>query len=153
MRTHAMVRMLVNIDVDDLDGAVEFYRRAFGLRPGRRLFDGQAVEMLGAPSPLYLILRPPGSIPSPGSAATRDYARHWTPVHLDFAVGDLEAAIERSRSAGATSEGGVREFEWGRIASMSDPFGHGFCLIQFSAIGYDAAQDVAAARATRQPQR
>ncbi|MGH8501644.1 MAG: VOC family protein [Gammaproteobacteria bacterium] len=32
-----MVEMLVNIDVDDLDKAIDFYGRALGLRVGRRL--------------------------------------------------------------------------------------------------------------------
>ena len=27
---------------------------------------------------------------------------------------------------------------WGRIALLADPFGNGFCLVEFSARGYDA---------------
>jgi hypothetical protein len=27
---------------------------------------------------------------------------------------------------------------WGRIAILADPFGHGFCVLQFSGRGYDA---------------
>lgn len=68
----------------------------------------------------------------------RAYERHWTPLHLDFVVEDLEAAIERSLAAGGLQEEPVREASWGWIAVMSDPFGHGYCLIQFSAAGYDA---------------
>ncbi|MFE3972286.1 VOC family protein, partial [Stenotrophomonas sp. YIM B13575] len=41
-------------------------------------------------------------------------------------------------AAGATLAQSVRERRWGRIAVLSDPFGHGFCLIQFSGEGYDA---------------
>lgn len=26
---------------------------------------------------------------------------------------------------------------WGRIALLADPFGNGFCLLQFTAGGYD----------------
>jgi catechol 2,3-dioxygenase-like lactoylglutathione lyase family enzyme len=40
------VDLLANIDVDDLDSAIEFYRNAFGLRVGRRFLD--FAEMLGA---------------------------------------------------------------------------------------------------------
>ncbi len=32
----------------------------------------------------------------------------------------------------------ARDAPYGRIAMLADPFGHGFCLLQFSARGYDA---------------
>ncbi len=48
-----MVRVIVSVDVDDLDKAVEFYCHALGLREQRRLFDGTAAEMVGASSLLY----------------------------------------------------------------------------------------------------
>jgi hypothetical protein len=35
----------------------------------------------------------------------------------------------------------VSESVWGRIATFADPCGHGFCLIEFSARGYDAVAD------------
>jgi hypothetical protein len=31
----------------------------------------------------------------------------------------------------------VLQRTWGRIALLSDPFGHGFCLLQFEGAGYD----------------
>ncbi|HEY6986285.1 MAG TPA: VOC family protein, partial [Rhodanobacteraceae bacterium] len=34
-------------------------------------------------------------------------------------------------------EGEVRTARWGRIATLADPFGHGFCLIEFLNRGYD----------------
>ncbi len=43
-----MVQLLVNVDVDDIERAIEFYRAAIGLHLGRRLFDGSVAEMLGA---------------------------------------------------------------------------------------------------------
>jgi hypothetical protein len=45
--------------------------------------------------------------------------------------------VARATNAGARLEGEVRTHKWGRIAVMSDPFGHGFCLIQFLGRGYD----------------
>jgi hypothetical protein len=27
--------------------------------------------------------------------------------------------------------------KWGRLALMADPFGHGFCFVQFLGAGYD----------------
>ena len=131
-----MADLLVNIDVDDLAKAVAFYRDAFGLDPARRLGEG-AVEMLGAGAPIYLLEKPAGSTAVPDTAAKRSYARHWTPVHLDFVVPDLDAALDRARAAGAQVERGIRREAWGRIALLSDPFGHGFCLIEFVGRGYD----------------
>ncbi len=131
-----MAKLLVNIDVDDIAKAVAFYRDAVGLDEGRRLGEG-AVEMLGADVPIYLLQKPSGSVIAPGTAAKRDYARHWTPVHLDFVVPDLHTALERACAAGARLELDVRTEKWGRIALLSDPFGNGFCLIEFSGRGYD----------------
>jgi predicted enzyme related to lactoylglutathione lyase len=134
-----MVSLLVNVDVPDLDAGVAFYTRALGLTVGRRL-GPTVVELLGATSPMYLIEKPAGSVPSPG-AAGRDYARHWTPVHVDVAVGDLDEALQRAETAGAARERTVETHAWGRIAYLADPFGNGLCLIQFSALGYDAIAD------------
>jgi lactoylglutathione lyase len=128
--------LLVNIDVDDLARAEAFYRDALGLEAGRRLGDG-GVEMLGASSPIYLLRKEPGTIATESAPATRDYARHWTPVHLDFAVADLATAIARAEAAGASREGDVRTARWGRIATLADPFGNGLCLIEFLNRGYD----------------
>ncbi|MRG96271.1 VOC family protein [Polyangium spumosum] len=135
-----MTNLLVNIDVDDLDRAIRFYTGAFDLRIGRR-FGGAGVELLGANAAIFLLVKPADHLPFPGSTSPRSYARHWTPVHLDFVVDDLDAALARAEAAGALREGDVAENAWGRIVMLSDPFGHGLCLIQFSAEGYDAIAD------------
>jgi catechol 2,3-dioxygenase-like lactoylglutathione lyase family enzyme len=129
--------LLVNIDVADLDAATDFYTRGLGLRVGRRL-GGSGVELLGLEAPVYLLAKPSGSLPFDGAIARRDYQRHWTPVHLDFAVEDIEAAVDRAMAAGATREGHIETHAWGKIALMADPFGHGFCFVQFVGAGYDA---------------
>jgi lactoylglutathione lyase len=131
-----MPQLLVNIDVENLEAGIRFYTSAFGLRIARR-FDG-AVELLGAEAPIYLLVKHAGSAPFAGASAEREYGRHWTPVHLDFAVEDLEAAIARAEAAGAQREGAMSEHAWGRLALFSDPFGHGFCLLEFTEAGYDA---------------
>jgi predicted enzyme related to lactoylglutathione lyase len=129
--------LMVNIDVDDLERAVAFYTRAFELRAARR-FGDDGIELLGAATPIYLLRKAPGSVATPASDARRDYARHWTPVHLDFVVDDLDAAVRRALDAGATLERAAQRAAWGAIALLADPFGHGFCLVEFSAAGYDA---------------
>jgi uncharacterized glyoxalase superfamily protein PhnB len=94
-------------------------------------------EMLGASSTIYLLAKAPASSASAHASLPRDYRRHWTPVHLDFVVDDIELATQRARAAGAELEGEIQSHKWGRIATMSDPFGHGFCVIQFIGRGYD----------------
>lgn len=144
-----MIAVLVNIDVGNLERAEAFYAQALGLHIGRRFGSG-GTELLGASSALYLLRKPAGSTPGDGVPGRRDYQRHWTPVHLDFIVDDLPAAIQRALAAGARLEGEMRTANWGRIATFADPFGHGFCLIEFIGRGYDeiasAPLDVHAAR-------
>ncbi|RCW68020.1 VOC family protein [Pseudorhodoferax soli] len=130
------MQLLVNIDVDDLARATDFYCAAFALRTGRRFGTG-GVELLGGTAPLYLLVKPAGSPAFPGATQVRDYARHWTPVHFDIVVDDVDAAVGRAVAAGATLEQAARSANWGRIALLADPFGNGFCLLQFLGRGYD----------------
>ena len=53
---------------------------------------------------------------------------------MDFVVADVEAATEKAIAAGAKLEGPVQSFVWGRQACLSDPFGHGFCLLQWQVV-------------------
>lgn len=128
------MKLLVNIDVDDLAAAEAFYAGAFGLRPARRFSDA-VVELDGAEVPLYLLRKDAGTAGAADSLRT--YTRHWTPVHCDVVVDDLEAALARALGAGARQEGTIREASWGRIVTLADPFGHAWCLLQFLGRGYD----------------
>jgi catechol 2,3-dioxygenase-like lactoylglutathione lyase family enzyme len=120
-RSEAAMDLLVNVDVDDLPKGIAFYKRAIGLQVGRR-FGSFAVEMLGASSAVYLLLKPDRTRPSAEADDLRRYRRHWTPVHLDFVVADIAAAVTRA-------------------TQMADPFGHGMCFIQFLGRGYDEIAD------------
>jgi predicted enzyme related to lactoylglutathione lyase len=133
------VDLLVNIDVPELEKGVAFYTRALGLTVGRR-FGDDGVELLGAVARIYLLAKAAGTTPAPG-ARPRNYARHWTPVHLDFVVPDVDAAVERAVEAGAKVDEPAQDRDWGRIAMLADPFGHGICLLHFSERGYDAISD------------
>jgi predicted enzyme related to lactoylglutathione lyase len=136
----AMSGLLVNIDVPDLARAERFYVEAFGLVPTRR-FGAMGVELSGWPSPVYLLEKPENSV---GAADDpRRYRRHWTPVHLDVTVDDLDAALSRALAAGARIESEVRTDVWGKIVGLADPFGHGICLIQFLNRGYDEVAEPA----------
>jgi catechol 2,3-dioxygenase-like lactoylglutathione lyase family enzyme len=124
-----VVELLVCIDVEDLERGIEFYTRGLGLALGARR-GADWVELTGARVPVMLIANPAGSRPSAVVATARDYGRHWTPVHFDFVVADLTAAVARARAAGATQEGAIEVRAWNSIAYMADPWGNGFDLLQ-----------------------
>ena len=130
------MQVLINVDVDDLDKAIHFYEAAFGLQVGRR-FGADGVEMLGGSAPIYLLGKAAGTAASNTTPLGRSYARHWTPVHLDFVVEEIESAVRQAVAAGAHLESAVSTRKWGRLALMVDPFGHGFCFVQFLGRGYD----------------
>ncbi|KAB2917033.1 MAG: VOC family protein [Hyphomicrobiaceae bacterium] len=128
--------ILINIDVDDLDRAIAFYGALLGLKAGRR-FGTFGVELPGGAAPIYLLVKAPGTVASPAAGEHRRYTRHWTPVHLDFVVPDLDKAVAAALALGAKQDDPVATHAWGCIAHLADPFGHGFCLIQFLGRGYD----------------
>lgn len=132
-----MPGVLINIDVPDIEAGLAFYARAFGLAVGRR-FDSGFAELLGLPAPIYLLENRAGTSIGPIGGDVRRYDRHWSPIHLDIVVDDLEVAMARVTAAGAVPEGQTRAAPYGKLALFADPFGHGFCLIEFNDQGYDA---------------
>jgi predicted enzyme related to lactoylglutathione lyase len=132
-----MAALLINIDVPALEPALTFYTRAFGLQLGRR-FGPDFAELVGAQAPIYLLVKKAGTPAMPGHQAQRSYVRHWTPVHLDFVVPDLQVALAHALEAGAKQEGAISDHAYGQLVLLSDPYGHGACLLQFNARGYDA---------------
>jgi predicted enzyme related to lactoylglutathione lyase len=136
-----MTELLINLDVPDLQRALTFYQQVAGLCLRRYLFDGSVAELEGAAVPIYLLHKTPGSQPVTGQTQRRDYAPHWTPLYLDLLVDDLDAALARALTAGATLERGPTDEPWGRLAGLRDPFGHGLCLLQWRGRGYDEVAD------------
>ncbi|EPC03064.1 hypothetical protein L861_22405 [Litchfieldella anticariensis FP35 = DSM 16096] len=134
------MEFLVNLDVDDLERAIGFYTAAFGLEVGRR-FGGDVAELVGGPTPLYLLAKHADTPAWKNAAQHRHYGRHWTPLHLDFVIDDIDMAVEAAVAAGAELEQPITTHEWGRLALMADPFGHGFCFVQFLGRGYDEIAD------------
>jgi len=123
------ITISVSIDVPVLAEGVAFYCAAFGLSRKSEPVPGVAV-LHGLNVELCLLEKPPGSKPSPSTLDRRKLERHWTPVHLDFHVDDLHAALERVEALGARREQVFEHAGHGRAAFCSDPFGHGFCLLQ-----------------------
>ena len=132
-----MPGLLINFDVPDLAAGENFYTNALGLTAARR-FDDDIVELTGCETPIYLIAKPAGSAIGPGGGDFRRYNRHWTPVHPDFSVAHLGDAVRQAIAAGAVQEGETLDLPYGRQAMFADPFGNGFCLIEFNDKGYDA---------------
>ena len=127
--------LLLNIDVPDVESGVRFYTTAFGLTVGRR-FGTDFVELVGWPATVYLLAKKAGTVGAGGDL--RRYERHWTPVHADIVVDDVDGAVTRAVAVGAKLEAPAKDTAYGRIALLADPFGHGFCLLQFNDKGYDA---------------
>ena len=124
-----MKTVSLSIDVPDVDTAVDFFVSGLGFS---KLRDEppKFVVLAAGTLEIWLLPRVDGSRAVPDSSISRTYKRHWTPIHLDVVVDDLQAALKRAIRAGAVQEGNVVSDEQGSIAFCSDPFGNGFCLIE-----------------------
>ncbi|MDB5796135.1 MAG: hypothetical protein JWP36_37 [Paucimonas sp.] len=129
------MKLLINIDVPDLEPAVAFYQAALGLTL-KRMIEGDVAELTGAAATIYLLQKPQDSVANASATAVRQYTRHWTPVHIDFVVEDIHEAAERAIRAGARQESACIEWMGSKCITFSDPFGHGFCLLEFEGEGY-----------------
>ena len=127
--------MIINIDVPELQPAITFYTAALGLQL-HRILDDDVAELVGASSVIYLLAKKSESITSTSSQEVRRYSRHWTPVHIDFVVDNLDEAVKRAIDAGAIQESEHAEWRGSKCITFADPFGHGFCLIEFVAETY-----------------
>ncbi|MBV9331624.1 MAG: glyoxalase [Alphaproteobacteria bacterium] len=119
----------LGIDVPRLADGIRFYSEAFGFELRAEPVPSVAVMRAG-PLTLCLLEKSTGTRPSPFGLGLRHYERHWTPVHLDIHVTNLQAAIARALEAGARKEQVFENAEHGSAAFMSDPFGNGFCLLE-----------------------
>jgi predicted enzyme related to lactoylglutathione lyase len=124
-----MISVSVNIDVPDLAQGVQFYSEAFGFQKVAEPFPGVAV-LDASGFEICLLEKAAGSSPAPDTDDTRRYARHWTPVHLDLHVDDFRAALAKALRAGARQEQMFESGQHPAVVVCSDPFGHGFCLIE-----------------------
>src|SRR6478609_10805140 len=122
------ISVSVSIDVPNLAEGIAFYCAAFGFSKKSEPVPGVAV-LHGLEIELCLLEKPAGSKPSPNTDDVRRFERHWTPVHLDFHVDDLQVALQRVEALGARREQVFENPEHGSAAFCSDPFGHGFCLL------------------------
>jgi catechol 2,3-dioxygenase-like lactoylglutathione lyase family enzyme len=123
------VKLEICIDVDDVDRAVEFYARGLGLAVAEHQRDWAQLR-LG--EQVFWIMK---IAAGPSGPVTRDYRRHWTPVHLDFLVDDVDEAVARALAAGGRLDREIsRQREPGNtradVANLSDPAGNGVDLVR-----------------------
>lgn len=123
------ISVSVSVDVPSLEEGVRFYAEAFGFNKVSEPVPGVVVLRAGA-SEICLLEKKPGSSPAPGIREGRHYGRHWTPVHMDFHVDDLRSTLAKAVEAGARQEQLFAGPGHPAVAFCSDPFGHGFCLIE-----------------------
>lgn len=131
-----MIKIHAYIEVTTAEAGIAFYCDGLGLTVRRRYSPGW-IELGGANMPVFLLADRPSTVDLGDRMAARDYERHWTPVHLDFIVEDLDAMLERLTERGGRLDRAVKRRDYGRIANMADPFGNGFDLIEFTGGGYD----------------
>jgi len=122
--------MLLDIDVHDLQKGIDFYCSAFDLNL-KRMLDSDVAELVGGSCNIYLLQKDEGSTCARPISDVRTYSRHWTPVHVDFVVDDLDRAVKRVIDAGAIRESECISWRGSKCVTFSDPFGNGFCLIEF----------------------
>ena len=124
-----MLSVSVSIDVPDMAKGLRFYADAFGFSKISEPYPGIAVLRAGNMT-ITLLEKREQTKPSPNTRDVRHYDRHWTPVHLDIHVEDLNVALDRATKAGAIREQFFENPEHGSAAFCSDPFGNGFCLLE-----------------------
>ncbi|HVX99850.1 MAG TPA: VOC family protein [Pseudorhodoplanes sp.] len=125
MSREGTVSVSESVDVPSLEEGIRFYAAAFGFEVTGRPVPEVAV-LKAVNTTLCLLEKKAGTRRSPRAADVRRYDRHWTPVHLDLHVGDLDAALARALAVGANQEQVFRDAEHGSAAFCSGPF----CLIQ-----------------------
>ena len=118
----------VSIDVPDLEAGLRFYGTVFGFLETTRPFPAMAILDANNVT-VCLHQKAAGTKSSRGGAEVRRYERHWTPVHLDLHVRDLDAVLAKVRAEGGRIEDEFRTQGPKPVAFCSDPFGNGFCVI------------------------
>ena len=123
------MKLEICIDVDDVDRAIEFYGQGIGLTVLEHHSEWAKLEL---DEQIIWIMKIAAGQSGPIS---RDYRRHWTPIHFDFVVDDVDKAVGRALAAGGHLDREInRQTEPGGsgadVANLSDPAGNGIDLIQ-----------------------
>ncbi|QDO96755.1 VOC family protein [Ferrovibrio terrae] len=131
-----MIKVHAYIEVTTAEDGIAFYCDGLGLKL-KRQYSQRWIELAGANTPVFLLASRTPTADLGDRMVERNYDRHWTPVHLDFVVDDLDTVLARLLERGGRLDRPVKSRDYGRIANMADPFGNGFDLIEFSGSGYE----------------
>ena len=108
-----------------MNRAVEFYGRGLGLQIQQHEKEW-AKAVLG--EQVFWIMKVASG---PSGAISRDYQRHWTPIHFDFQVEGIDAVVTRALAAGGRLDREIqRNPDGGAMANLSDPSGNGIDIVQ-----------------------
>ncbi len=120
---HSVTPYLV---VDDAEGAIDFYTRAFGAKEKFRMPMGERIghaELMIGDSHIMLA----DEFPDMGHLGPKN--RGGTTVSLMVYVDDVDATFKQALDAGATQKRAVENQFWGdRMGTLEDPFGHQWSL-------------------------
>ena len=120
---HSVTPYLV---VDDAEGAIDFYTRAFGAKEKFRMPMGERIghaELMIGDSHIMLA----DEFPDMGHLGPKN--RGGTTVSLMVYVDDVDATFKQALDAGATQKRAVEDQFWGdRMGTLEDPFGHQWSL-------------------------
>ncbi len=112
------------IDVDDVARAVDFYGRGLGLTVVEQHPEWAKVM---SNEQTFWIMK---TLSGPSGQISRDFRRHWTPVHLDFVVDDIDSVVQRALENGGQLDREIQRGERGDLANLSDPAGNGVDLFR-----------------------
>lgn len=121
-----MLEIAICIDVSDLAEATKFYCEALGCELKEK--KGSHNTLSAAGTIVHLSAKDAGSNATPSADTRRRFERHWTPVHVDFYVEDVDAITPAVERLGGTVES-TKSGDWGKAAFCADPYGNGFCLL------------------------
>ena len=124
-----MSKVSICIDVSDIKKATSFYTQVLGCRIKTEKENSTELEVDN--STVYLVEMAENSNPLIEGSDSRRYSRHWTPVHLDFHVTEIETSISLLRKFGGKLKS-RKSGDWGTAAFCADPFGNGFCMIKIN---------------------
>jgi len=123
-----MSKLSVCIDVPEMDKAIQFYVNALGCKCVKKGSDYS--ELATDDLAIYLSQKNSVSNPKVNEISERAH-KQQPPVNLDFVVSDIDRCVSAVQDHGGIKEGD-NSGDWGAIAFCSDPFGNGFCVLQYA---------------------
>ena len=108
--------MTVYVVTPDLERARRFYEQALDIKGGAQSGNWVPFSLGGATFALH-------------AAAPNDDASRYS---VSFTVDDIEATVKRFEGAGAKLLSGIADETFGRMATLEDPDGRTFEVVQYS---------------------